>query len=54
MEMKQDMINDAIDDAMDNDEEDEDELIAKIMDDIGLDLNEKLVDAPMKKKNKKK
>merc|ERR1711948_110905 len=50
MEMKQDMINDALDDALDQDSDAEDELIQKVMDEVGLDFNEKLVDAPMQKK----
>jgi len=54
MEMKQDMINDALDDALDADEDDEDELIKKVMDEIGLDLNTNLVDAPMEKKEEVK
>merc|ERR1712186_45435 len=49
MEMKQDMINDALDDALDQDSDEEDELIQKVMDEVGLDFNEKLVDAPMQK-----
>merc|ERR1739840_30170 len=46
MEMKQDMIND----ALDADSDAEDELIQKVLDEVGLDLNEKMVDAPMQKK----
>merc|ERR1719245_422828 len=49
MEMKQDMINDALDDALDQDSDAEDELIQKVMDEVGLDFSEKMVDAPMKK-----
>merc|ERR1712083_1068743 len=50
MEMKQDMINDALDDALDQDSDAEDELIQKVMDEVGLDFNSNLVDAPMQKK----
>lgn len=50
MEMKQDMINDALDDALDQDSDAEDELIQKVMDEVGLDFNSGLVDAPMAKK----
>ncbi|ETO20485.1 charged multivesicular body protein 2a [Reticulomyxa filosa] len=50
MEMKQDMINEAMDDVMEHDTDDEDELIQKVMDDVGLEWNEKLVDAPAKEK----
>jgi len=50
MEMKQEMISDAMDDALEHDSDDEEELVQQVMDSIGLDLNEKLVDAPKKDK----
>jgi charged multivesicular body protein 2A len=50
MEMKQDMINDALDDAMDADSDAEDELVQKVLDEVGLQLNDDLVDAPAKAK----
>lgn len=49
MEMKTEMINDALGDVLDDDDDAEDELIQKVMDEVGLDFNENLVDAPAKK-----
>lgn len=46
--MKQDMINDALDDALDADSDAEDELIAKVMDEVGLDINDGLKTADNK------
>jgi len=54
MEMKQEMINEAMDDVMEHDSDEEDELIQKVMDDVGLEWNEKLVDAPSKQKTEEK
>ncbi|KAJ2663694.1 ESCRT-III subunit protein did4 [Coemansia sp. RSA 1200] len=51
MDMKEEMMNDAIDDAMEDDaEEDEDEesnaIVQQVLDEIGLQLNQALADAP--------
>ncbi|KAJ2556837.1 ESCRT-III subunit protein did4 [Coemansia sp. RSA 1933] len=51
MDMKEDMMNDAIDDAMEDDaeedEEDESEMVVqKVLDEIGLQLNQSLGDTP--------
>lgn len=48
MDMKEEMINDTIDDAM-GDEEDEEEgdaIVAQILDELGLDLTDKLKELP--------
>jgi len=51
MEMKQEMMGDALEDAMDNeeDEEESDQIVSQMLDEIGVSLNEQLVDAPAKK-----
>jgi charged multivesicular body protein 2A len=50
MDQRQEMMDDAIDDAMGGDELDEDEeadeIVNKVLDEIGVDLNTKLKDAP--------
>ena len=50
MEMKQEMIGDSIEDAMDEeeDEEETEAIVGQVLADIGLDLNDKMVDAPNK------
>jgi len=48
MEMKEEMMNDAIDGVMEEegDEAESDEIINKVLDEIGIDLSQQLVDAP--------
>ncbi|KAJ3414267.1 Charged multivesicular body protein 2A [Chytridiales sp. JEL 0842] len=48
MDMKEEMMNDAIDDAVDEeeDEEESDAIVAAVLDEIGISLNQSLVDAP--------
>eukprot|EP00179_Madagascaria_erythrocladioides_P020334 CAMPEP_0198337866 /NCGR_PEP_ID=MMETSP1450-20131203/31466_1 /TAXON_ID=753684 ORGANISM="Madagascaria erythrocladiodes, Strain CCMP3234" /NCGR_SAMPLE_ID=MMETSP1450 /ASSEMBLY_ACC=CAM_ASM_001115 /LENGTH=193 /DNA_ID=CAMNT_0044042707 /DNA_START=208 /DNA_END=786 /DNA_ORIENTATION=- len=48
MDMKEEVMNETIDEAMEeeDDEAEESALINKVLDEIGIDLNEKLVDAP--------
>ncbi|KNE64625.1 hypothetical protein AMAG_09980 [Allomyces macrogynus ATCC 38327] len=48
MDMKEEMMNDAIDDAMEDadDEDEEEEIVRKVLDEIGIDLDQQLVDAP--------
>jgi len=50
MDMKQEMVGDALEDAMDN-EEDEVEseaVVSQVLEEIGIDLKESMVDAPSK------
>ncbi|KAI8924174.1 Snf7 family [Entophlyctis helioformis] len=51
MEMKEEMMNDAIDGVMDGDdnEEEEDQIVNQVLDEIGINLNQSLVDAPNSK-----
>ncbi|KAJ3386655.1 Charged multivesicular body protein 2A [Lobulomyces angularis] len=48
LDMKDEMMNDAMDDAMEdeNDEEESDAIVDQVLDEIGINLNEKLVEAP--------
>ncbi|KAM7299667.1 charged multivesicular body protein 2a [Ixodes scapularis] len=48
MDMKEEMMNDAIDDAMgdDEDEEESDAIVSEVLDELGLQLSEKLTDLP--------
>ncbi|XP_054716414.1 charged multivesicular body protein 2a-like [Uloborus diversus] len=48
MDMKEEMINDTIDDAMgdDEDEEESDAIVAQVLDELGLDVSDKLKDLP--------
>ncbi|KAI7834735.1 Snf7-domain-containing protein [Kickxella alabastrina] len=50
MDMKEELMNDVIDDAMEDDEEDEEEesnqIVQQVLDEIGLQLNQSLGDAP--------
>ncbi|TFY73366.1 hypothetical protein EWM64_g10647 [Hericium alpestre] len=50
MDMKEEMMSDAIDDVMDEDLEDEetesDQILQKVLDEIGVDISQKLTDAP--------
>lgn len=48
MDMKEEMINDTIDDAMgdDEDEEESDAIVAQVLDELGLDLTDKLEELP--------
>ncbi|KAL1466196.1 hypothetical protein MTO96_050426 [Rhipicephalus appendiculatus] len=48
MDMKEEMMNDAIDDAMgdDEDEEESDAIVNEVLDELGLQLSEKLTDLP--------
>ena len=48
-DMKMEMMNDAMDNVFDHDSDDEDELVQQVMDDIGLNVNDQLADAPSKK-----
>ncbi|KAL3785029.1 hypothetical protein HJC23_007950 [Cyclotella cryptica] len=46
-EMMQEMMADAIDDVMDdNDEEEEDRIVGQVLDEIGIDMNETIPNAP--------
>ena len=47
-EMMQEMMGDAIDDALadENDEEEEDRIVAQVLDEIGIDMNEAIPNAP--------
>jgi charged multivesicular body protein 2A len=46
-EMMQEMMGDAIDDIMDeNDEEEEDRIVGQVLDEIGIDMNEAIPNAP--------
>ena len=47
-EMMQEMMGDAIDDVMadENDEEEEDRIVAQVLDEIGVDMNEAIPNAP--------
>ncbi len=51
MEMREEMMGDAIDDAMEEegDEKEEELIVNQVLDEIGISLNEGLVDAPGKK-----
>lgn len=48
MDMKEEMMNDAIDDAMgdDDDEEESDAIVSQVLDELGLQLSDKLTDLP--------
>ncbi|CAB4390611.1 charged multivesicular body protein 2a [Rhizophagus irregularis] len=48
MDMKEDMMNDVIDDTMaeENDEEESDEIVNQVLDEIGISLDQSLVDTP--------
>ncbi|KAB2077146.1 hypothetical protein ERO13_A06G075400v2 [Gossypium hirsutum] len=48
MEMVSEVIGDAIDDALEGDEEEEEteELVSQVLDEIGIDINQELVNAP--------
>ncbi|KAI9179053.1 ESCRT-III subunit protein did4 [Blastocladiella emersonii ATCC 22665] len=48
MDMKEEMMNDAIDDVMEDadDEEEEEEIVMKVLDEIGIDLDQKFAEAP--------
>ncbi|KAJ1720340.1 ESCRT-III subunit protein did4 [Coemansia erecta] len=50
MDMKEELMNDVIDNAMEDDEEDEEEeseqIVQQVLDEIGLQLNQSLGDAP--------
>ena len=48
-QLKQEMISDAMDDALDNDIDAEDELIAKVLDEIGIEMDSNLDNVPNKK-----
>ncbi|KJA27271.1 hypothetical protein HYPSUDRAFT_35110 [Hypholoma sublateritium FD-334 SS-4] len=50
MDMKGDMMSDAIDDVMDDEEDEEEEgdkILKEVLDEIGVDLSQKLTDAPI-------
>eukprot|EP01083_Nonionella_stella_P074001 200486_1 len=51
LDMKQEVMGDALDDALgdEEDEEEENEALQKICDEIGIGLNEQLIDAPQNK-----
>uniref|UniRef100_A0A060T5G2 ARAD1B04268p n=1 Tax=Blastobotrys adeninivorans TaxID=409370 RepID=A0A060T5G2_BLAAD len=47
MDQRQEMMDDTIDESMENDEEEEsEEIINQVLDEIGIDLNQALVNAP--------
>ncbi|VDB88609.1 unnamed protein product [Peniophora sp. CBMAI 1063] len=50
MDMREEMMNDAVDDVMDDDLEDEEEesdaILKQVLDEVGVDLSQKLTDAP--------
>lgn len=48
MDMKEEMMNDAIDDAMgdEDDEEESDAVVSQVLDELGLQLSDKLTDLP--------
>ncbi|ORZ32585.1 Snf7-domain-containing protein [Catenaria anguillulae PL171] len=48
MDMKEELMNDAIDDVMEDaeDEEQEEEIVMKVLDEIGIDLDQRLADTP--------
>ncbi|KAJ3334995.1 ESCRT-III subunit protein did4, partial [Kappamyces sp. JEL0680] len=48
MDMKQEMMNDAIDDAVEEDDEEEEtnNILNQVLDEIGISVNQQLVDAP--------
>ncbi|KAB2623671.1 vacuolar protein sorting-associated protein 2-like protein 1 [Pyrus ussuriensis x Pyrus communis] len=48
MELTTEVMGDAIDDALEGDEEEEetDELVSQVLDEIGIDVNQELVNAP--------
>ncbi|KAJ1501348.1 hypothetical protein HMI54_010053 [Coelomomyces lativittatus] len=48
MDMKEELMNDAVDDVMGDvdDEQEEDEIIMKVLDEIGIQLDQQLVDTP--------
>jgi charged multivesicular body protein 2A len=52
MDMKQEMIGDAIDDTMDTteDEEETDQIVNQVLDELGVQLDDNLVNAPTSKK----
>merc|ERR1719317_194439 len=54
MSQKQEMVSECMDDAFEEASAEEDELIAAVMDEVGLDLDGKLMDAPMEKKEELK
>merc|ERR1719317_234802 len=49
MSQKQEMVSECMDDAFEEASAEEDELIAAVMDEVGLDLDGKLLDAPEQK-----
>ncbi|GAB5587793.1 ESCRT-III subunit protein did4 [Umbelopsis nana] len=48
MDMKEEMMNDAIDDAVEeeDDEAETNEIVERVLDEIGIDMNQQLVDTP--------
>merc|ERR1712172_48307 len=47
MDMKGEMMEDAIDDVMGDDEDESDAIVNQVLDELGLQLNDKLGDAPV-------
>ncbi|KAI9287312.1 SNF7 family protein [Umbelopsis sp. AD052] len=49
MDMKEEMMNDAIDDAVEeeDDEAETNEIVDRVLDEIGIDMNQQLVDTPV-------
>merc|ERR1712203_737690 len=47
MDMKGEMMEDAIDDVMEDEEEESDAIVAQVLDELGLQLNDKLGDVPV-------
>jgi charged multivesicular body protein 2A len=53
MDMKQDIMNDTLDSAMENDGDDtlQEELISKILDEVGIELTNDMANAPVRRNN---
>merc|ERR1712218_705722 len=47
MDMKGEMMEDAIDDVMGDEDEESDAIVAQVLDELGLQLNDKLGDVPV-------
>lgn len=46
MDQRQEMMDDAIDDSMEADEEESEDIVNQVLDEIGIDLNQKLGETP--------
>lgn len=47
MDMKGEVMSDAIDDVMEDDEQESEDVVNQVLEEIGIDLQQKLVDAPI-------